>query len=343
MSVRAKRALATLAAPTGILSFQSRIRTGLVRELLLLAYHRILPFETGSQHCGDIELISATPEDFAWQVEYVCRNFEPVTFAQIADAFDGRAALPRRACAITFDDGFSDGYEHAYPVLRRHQIPATIFVSTGFVGTDDPYWFDLVAYLVNVANIGNVVLVKGYGPIEIPESDSARAQLTYRLLKWLKNCNDDVRVEALEALTGAFDFQSRRAREVLGKSLSWDQIKEMHSGGIEFGSHTVSHKCLAKLAPDELDSELRESKASLEHNLRKEVCSIAYPFGGDSAFDDGVIEATKRAGYRVAASYLPGRNVMSRSNRFALRRQHVELDTSRDYFKAMINAPEIFD
>ena len=113
---------------------------------MLLGYHRVMPLDRcAAAHVGDIELVSATPEEFAWQLEYLARRFEPVTFDEIARAMAGEVTLPARAVAISFDDGFQDLHEHAWPALRRAGMPATVFVCTDYVDSGAPFWFDLVA------------------------------------------------------------------------------------------------------------------------------------------------------------------------------------------------------
>jgi len=342
MSVRLKRLAARALGPTGMLQHYSALKSRQRHQLLLLGYHRVLPLEDEPGHPGDVELISATPAEFAWQVEYLCRHFEPVTFAQIAEMLDGNTELPRRALAVTFDDGFADVYEHAFPVLQSAQIPATVFVTTEYIGQPKPFWFDLVTWVIFNAPSDTVVPISKDQPLMLGNARCERQASSVTYLKWLKNCDEERRRAAVEEFFNRFPEIVAAGIEVLGRALSWDQMREMAGSGIEFGSHTVSHRCLAKLSPTELKKELVESKRVLESNLNCAVTALAYPFGGTSAFDDNVISVAKKAGYRVAASYLPGVNLRGAENRYALLRQHVERDVDRQYFKAMVHAPTWF-
>jgi peptidoglycan/xylan/chitin deacetylase (PgdA/CDA1 family) len=341
MSVRLKRAAAAVLASCGILRASSAVRTAARERLLLLGYHRVMPIETA--HRGDVELVSATPEEFAWQMQYLRQRFEPVTFAQIADALDGTGILPKRAVAVTFDDGFADVHEHAFPILRRSAMPATVFVSTGYVDRPQPFWFDLVAWLLRHAPPRSVGIVPGVEAMPGADNDESRAAAMYATLKWLKNCNEGERAAAVAALCAQFPDVTAAGQEALGRPLTWDQIREMAAGGIEFGSHTVSHCCLTKIPCEQLDYELGDSKRRLETELGKPIVALAYPFGGRAAFDDTVIAAAQRAGYRLATSYMPGINYLRAGNRYGLLRQNVERTTSRSYFEAIVNAPELFD
>ena len=343
MSVRLKRAVAGIFGPLRILRTYGALKPRPGDELLLLGYHRILPLGAGIEHEGDLELISATPEEFAWQVDYIQRRFNPVTFKDIADCIDGRKQLPPRAIAITFDDGFADVYKYAFPILQQAAVPATVFVSTEYVSQPKPFWFDLVAWLIANAPTGTVLQLGNAQSVPAGATPSERGRVTVKFLKWLKNCSEAERHDAVNSLYQQLPDLTARGVELLGRALTWEQICEMASAGIEFGSHTVSHRCLAKLSQPELEHELLASKTHLEENLNTPIIALAYPFGGPTAYSEDVVTAAKQIGYRVGTTYIPGVNALSSAERFALRRQHVERDTSRPYFEALVNAPEWFD
>ncbi len=341
MSVRLKRTAAAVLAPSGVFRLGGAAKTLVRDQLLLVGYHRVMPVE--AMHRGDVELVSATPEEFAWQMEYLRKRFEPVTFAQIADAMDGGRALPKRAVAVTFDDGFADLYEHAFPILRRFGMPATVFVSTDYVDRPQPFWFDLVAWLIMEVPPGSIRLTPKHKAVPVSDSDADRRAAVVKTLKWLKNCDESDRAAVVAALREQFPAEVATGEALLGRALTWAEIREMAAGGVEFGSHTVSHCCLTKVSPEQLEHELVDSKARLEQQLGTPIAALAYPFGGRAAFNDAVIGVAQRAGYRVATSYIPGVNHLATAKRFALLRQHVERNTSRSYFEAIVNAPELFD
>jgi len=330
-------------ARVGLIGLYGRAKSRVVRELVLLGYHRILPLARDSEHIGDAELISATPSDFAWQVDYLSRRFEPVTFEQLADCLENRIPFPRRAMAITFDDGFSDVYDHAFEILRRADMPATVFVSTDYVGQRRPFWFDLVAWLVSKAPMGSVRIPSEAMPLPLDDSETARRAAVVKVLKWLKSCDEHERQVAVDDLCARFPEAASAGETVLGHALSWEQIREMSDSRIEFGSHTASHCCLSKVGAAQLERELLDSKRALEDAIDKPVVSLAYPFGGKSAFNDTVIAAARRLGYRIATTYIPGVNRRGSADPFALRRQHIERYTGRRYFEALVNAAEFFD
>ena len=98
-------------------------------------------------------------------------------------------------------------------------------------------------------------------------------------------------------------FISTNWVENLDGVVSWAQIAEMSKGGMEFGSHSVTHPYLTTSEPDWLRAELEASKAALEEHTGKAVTALAYPFG---LYDDTVMTAVREAGYRTACTIEQG-------------------------------------
>ena len=124
------------------------------------------------------------------------------------------------------------------------------------------------------------------------------------------------------------------------RPMTWAQLREMHAAGFEIGSHGVMHRMLAKLPDEDLDFELRVSKATIEREIGAQAPLISYPVGGDSAFDQRVIEATIAAGYRAGCSYIKGTNPLRDPKRYALYRLPVENIMGLGWFAAMLTLPE---
>lgn len=337
MSWTLKRLAARAIAPVGAFALRRSVDLVAGRKLLLLGYHRILPLDDSITHDGDLELISATPEEFLWQMRYLAERFEPVSCAMIASAFEGGAPLPKRAVAVTFDDGFYDLHAHALPILKATGMTATVFVTTDYVDNGGSFWFDHIAWALQNHDPASLPLPEAIMPLAADRSEAGRRKFVAAVLSMLKNADEGEAV--VQCLLSACPLPSGTT---LGRALTWAEIREMSASGIEFGSHTVSHRCLARLSASEIERELRCSKERIESEIGKPVTALAYPFGGRAAFNAAVIDTARRLGYRVATSYLPGANRVSSTDRFALRRQHVERDTTRDYFEAIVNFPELF-
>jgi len=340
--MRKKEILAKAMRCTGMGTLAGFLRHLAVSDLPILAYHRVYDVVDESSFPFDPELVSATPTEFAWQMQYVKDRHSPITFQMLIDSMDGRVVLPPRPVIVTFDDGYDDNYHHAFPVLKALNIPATIFISTGYVGSDKPFWFDLIAHILYRARPG-VMRFDDLGlVVHLREDVASRRTASDNLLVAIKSLGNERRLEFLSRLEKEYGAVVDRSSLRHSHPLNWEQIREMSLHGIEFGSHTVSHPILSSLDGPSLDSELAESMAHLERELGKPVSVLAYPVGGAEAFNANVISSAKAAGYRLGVSYIPGVNLLNRLDHFRLRRQHVERYTSRAYFTGLLGLPEIF-
>ncbi|NKB87473.1 MAG: polysaccharide deacetylase family protein [Acidobacteria bacterium] len=316
-------------------SLGSRVQS----ELPILAYHRVVDIGVESDFPFDPELVSASPADFRAQMTYVRDHFNAITFGDVIRSLDGDHELPPRPIIVTFDDGFLDNYTNAYPVLRDLEMPATIFVSTGYIGSVETYWYDRVAYAIYRGPAGPFVL--GSTRFELTDVASRR-RATADAIRFLRGVADPVRRAHLGALEERIDCTVREADRHLSQAMDWSQVRELHDAGIEIGSHTVSHPALSQCDDETLAFELWESRRELETRLGAPTPVVAYPFGGPGEYDGRVMAAATQAGYRLAASYISGRNLLGALSSFELRRLHVERYTDLATFASMLQLPQLF-
>jgi peptidoglycan/xylan/chitin deacetylase (PgdA/CDA1 family) len=225
--------------------------------------------------------------------------FEPVTPA----IFEQQAA---RAVAITFDDGYRDNYEQAFPILKKYDLPATIFVATGSIETGNTLWHDRVfdAFRYTTEEAADLSPI-GLGPVSLAGRDE-RNRALQQVLRRAKELYGDERQRFVESIEQALT-PGRTAPEA-DRMLSWAQIREMNHAGIRIGSHTVTHPILSKVPNDQLKRELLDSRDELQERLGSEVTTFAYPNGKAADFSDAVKAAVKECGYRCAVTTQPGPN-----------------------------------
>ncbi|HEY3967272.1 MAG TPA: polysaccharide deacetylase family protein [Planctomycetaceae bacterium] len=325
-----------------VLSPLSRIRAACRTDIPILAYHRIWDISDEDQFSFDVELVSAGIADFRWQMEYVRQNFDPITFETLLKIVDGEISAPPRPIIVTFDDGFEDNYQHAFPVLSSLDIPATIFLSTGYINGDQTFWYDRLAHQILRAPERELNVTGLAGPLRLLADIPSRRQTIRSVLGELKRMPNERRLEALRIIEVELGSAADNLPATESRPMNWNQVREMARAGIEFGSHTVTHPILANLTDDDLRFELVESRRAIEEQIRKPVSVICYPVGGRTAFNDRVRQAAALAGYRLGISYLPGTNPLRGIDRYGMRRQHVERYTERPYFAAMLGLPEVF-
>jgi peptidoglycan/xylan/chitin deacetylase (PgdA/CDA1 family) len=310
--------------------------------LTILAYHRVMPTDALESYPFDQELISATPGQFDSQMRYLREYLRPVALNDIIAHVEQGTPLPPDSVAVTFDDGFADTYRYAFPVLQRYRIPATVFVSTGYVESGEPFWFELASYLVYRLHPQSLELQDG---TRLPTGDSwtERTASLRRVHSVLKDLPNDARLQIIE------DWKRRYAKELAhgaslhSRPITWPQIIEMAASGIAFGSHTVSHPNLTRLTDEDLNRELTDSKRVLESKLQKPIDTIAYPIGTPSAFNSGVISAAREHCYKLGLTYVSGANVIPISNPLELHRHGVGLGMTPRYFRALTSLPSWLD
>lgn len=324
---------------TGLLGSLQRVRRWLRRDLRVLAYHRVLTVEDPARFDFDLDLVSASVEGFRRQMECLRRRFRPMRMSDVITALETGQTVPADAVVVTFDDGYDDNYRNAFPILRELGIPATFFVSTGHIDNGQPYAYDWLVHMLLCTSATSLELPE-LGMVQpMPTDRSQRRELGRHVLDRIKSLSGDAQTALIERLETAWDMP-RAGKHADCRPMSWGQLREMQAAGFEIGSHGVHHRMLAKLDGVDLAHELRDSKAVLERELGVPAPFIAYPVGGNDAFDRRVIEATVDAGYRAGCSYISGTNGGS-IDRYALYRLAVEREMDAGWFAAMLTFPEL--
>jgi peptidoglycan/xylan/chitin deacetylase (PgdA/CDA1 family) len=307
--------------------------------VLILAYHRIVNVDDPQTYPLDLGLISATRDEFDSQMRAVREFANPVSLDMIADAVTHGRTLPERAVAVTFDDGFRDTFEAAHPVLRQYAVPATVFVSTDLIESNDPFWFEITAHLM--LRVPARAIAFDECPEGLPSADdpAARRESIGKLHRVLKICANPRRRALVEEWRVRFArFIDARA-DNLSRPIVKTQMIEMARDGIDFGSHTVTHPNLALESTDVIERELRDSRAYLEHLLERPVRSLAYPFGTPDTYDSRVMTAARACGYELAASFRQGVNWLGTLEAMELRRIGIGPGVSAQQFRAMLALP----
>jgi peptidoglycan/xylan/chitin deacetylase (PgdA/CDA1 family) len=238
------------------------------------------------------------------QLRYLKRHYRFASLSQAAARLAQPGALQEDLVVVTLDDGYAGNFEAAWPVLRREQVPATIFVTTGFLD-GGALWFDLARRLLAAA------LAAGR---ELPERQ--RRALVAALGRWpgrsrrpewaverLKRLSPEARQRLLDELAAADLPLGPPARP-----MSWNQVRTLAAMGIEIGSHTVSHPILSQLPPALQAAEIAGSRDRLREELGEAPTAFAYPNGAAEDFTPETCQALHEAGFAVACTTLRGAN-----------------------------------
>jgi peptidoglycan/xylan/chitin deacetylase (PgdA/CDA1 family) len=298
----------------------------------VLVYHRVADLSA-----PDFDTfrptVSASPDAFATQLDFVTRYAEPVSLQDVIDAAAGRLKLPPRAVLVTFDDGYRDNVDVALPLLRARRVPAVLFLTTGcLAGTCVPFFWDHVAYLLHHARVTSATLpLVGSVSWPTPEQRHALTRHLVELLKWLPEAGRRV---ALRAIARAVDVAvSPRAFDEV--YMTWDDARRATAGGLAVGSHTVTHPILTTVDTAQARHELVASRRDLQRELGVTAQAFAFPNGNSDGSHDAFV---REAGYAVAFAGVGGpiRIGRLRAQPFAVRRIPVSNRDSLATFAAKL-------
>ncbi len=303
------------------------------RRLTVLAYHRVLDLPAAGFD-ADRSNVSATPAAFREQMDHVRARFDVIDVDRLLAWLRGEGALPDRPLLITFDDGYRDNFEQAFPILREKRLPAVLFVTTGFVGSSRPFYWDRVAGAFERTRRASAS-VAGIGALAWG-SERDRDRALRAVIGRLKRLPNEEKEHRVDALVDALDIEAAPGADSL--SLSWDQVREMAANGISIGGHTHTHPILSRLPLDEARAEIATCIARLEAEVPRSVPVFAYTNGleGDFGLEHERILAER--GVRAAFTLLPGPASWAevRARPLAIRRILVRRDDHRFRFEARL-------
>jgi peptidoglycan/xylan/chitin deacetylase (PgdA/CDA1 family) len=302
-------------------------------KVAILTYHRVVPEDELADHWIQPGMYVVT-DVFERHMEFLRDQCHVISMLELVERWrhsdwDQEA----RYCAVTFDDGWLDNYRYAYPILRKFQIPATVFLPTDFIGTYEWFWPEKVAYCVR-AITGNeeargkgAVILKKY--IDVQEqatrsacgSEDAGRILADQVIERCKDFGQETISELLETVYGELAISLPRERCIV----NWDEVVQMAEGDISFGSHSRSHRILTQLALEDVREELEGSQQVLKSRVGSYVPVFCYPNGNTNA----QIEAlAKNCGYSAAVGVRPGLEGRHPASLFDLRRIGIHNDVA---------------
>jgi peptidoglycan/xylan/chitin deacetylase (PgdA/CDA1 family) len=237
------------------------------------------------------------------QIDWLAKHFSVMPLDEITSHLDAELMFPRRRpAAITFDDGYSDVYHHAYPLLKRKGIPAAFFLVTGLIDTGQPQFFDRFYLLLQLLHERGLPLVltieraleaSGAESVSLNRVPEIEEQPFIVMTAFLNAFPRRELEKAIAALERQVSFDNDLREEL--SPLTWDMVETLHRGGMTIGSHTKSHALLTTESAETVSNELIESKQTLETRLKVRIRHFAYP---DGRFNPDVVHAVARAGYQ---------------------------------------------
>lgn len=306
-----KRSLQHIAA-----RFGKHTRTNNTPELVILMYHRILPTEDDRARYEEPGMM-VTPDTLRMHLQIASRYFKIIQLSDWIQRKQQGMELPLRACAITFDDGWADNHEYAFPVLQQLNLPASIYLTSGLIDSGKTFWPERLSRIVT--QIAQQHAQQWHSPslAWIKQADT-----TYRFSDTAPNHDELAQIighakqlqdhdihQRLDTIEQEFQLEMHHSKPSL---LNWQQVDEMiQSGLIEFGSHTCQHTRLNSNTTAELvKREVSESKQQIEQQIGQPVNAFCFPNGDYSEFS---LEQVKQH-YTCALTTMSGWNNIESDN-----------------------------
>jgi peptidoglycan/xylan/chitin deacetylase (PgdA/CDA1 family) len=291
-------------------------RTGMHRKLgrwagagtppVVVGYHRVVE-DFAASAAWSIPSMLVSTRMLERQLDWIGRRYRFVSLDDMQAVENG--SQHRNCAAVTFDDGYRDFYDHAFPLLKRKGIPAAVFVVTSLLGTDEVQDHDRLYLLLSKKFGERPFRAAAYSEflqsaaIWLPGPIPRTAYQATRAL--LEGLSQESLHRLIAALMAQSDVSETEFRQFV--SMTWDMTDRVRRAGITIGSHTRSHVLMTNEGLSRLTEEAAGSKAEIESRLGGRTEHFAYPSG---CFDDEAVAAVASAGYRFAYTVCRHRNSM---------------------------------
>ena len=267
---------------------QERRRDG----IRVICYHGVVERKQDERLERNLQLLS----DFQSQVNLL-RRFRVLSLDELADQSPTTPKQTKPTAVITFDDGYANNLLAA-EVLDRAHLPWSVFITTGVVGHEQPIWTVALSLLLLQGQAERLEVLDRVWPLKTrSERETAFQEIRYPL----KSMSNESRQQAINRIEQ--QFPSGETQRLLSKfpslqSLSWQEVKQLASGGVGIGSHGVAHEIHHEEQPRSVRLfELSESKSELERQLGRSCDVFAFPNGD---FVPSSASEVLDAGYKLA-------------------------------------------
>jgi len=258
----------------------------------ILMYHRFSEFSTPGR---------VSRRAFESQIQHLAQYYSPVTMTDLVKGLRGELRLKSNSIAITVDDGYYDFYTVAYPILKKYQVPATVFVTTKFVDGDFWLWPDKISYVLNsLSEIRDEIQLGGR---QLPPGlmTPAYKKIVWQaIVEYLLTRPENEKLEWINKFASQQHLIIPDAPADDYRAVTWEQLREMEEEGIDIGGHTVTHPSLGRVSSSQLREEVVNCKKELDQQLILRERQFCYPNGQRQDYTDEAKTVVSEAGFGSA-------------------------------------------
>jgi peptidoglycan/xylan/chitin deacetylase (PgdA/CDA1 family) len=303
---------------------------------LIFMLHRVLPEKERNKYSLNRDL-AITPEKLDSIItDLKEKGYQFLSLDEVCDWLQNKKVIKQKFICLTFDDGYRDNFMYALPVLKKHNVPATIYITNCLPNGNGILWWYLFEDFVKTANQLTITSTHFSKSFDWNSSQEAFDQF-WEISNLIKMIHPS---ELEKVLTKSFG-KTKEDFENLCRNLSmtWDEIKQISDEPlITIGAHTMSHLSVKQHNEELVVKEMIDSKRELEKYIGKEVHHFAYPFGGEYDVSKRDILLAEKIGFKTSTLNQPG-NIFKANNRNrqALARMPLGDETSNERFNYYLN------
>jgi peptidoglycan/xylan/chitin deacetylase (PgdA/CDA1 family) len=286
----------------------------LASGLIIFNYHRI--HYPNQNPIFDDDVFGPDGPRFETEMKWLQEETTILSESDLMDVIYKNKKIKGLCSMVTFDDGYADNYDIAYPILNKLGIPAIYFIPTKHINDRSLGWWDIASYIIKNTEKSTVHFRERNWDL----SSSHRHDFIVYIVNVLKGLEPS-RIEGfLNELSSNLEVPIP-SKEMQSKELmTWEQINEVSQNGITIGSHSHEHVILSKQGLPDMRAQIKKSKDILEENLGHTIQSIAYPVGGYEHFDIETKRISEELGFKAGFSFLTGMNQFEHLDPFNIKR-----------------------
>jgi peptidoglycan/xylan/chitin deacetylase (PgdA/CDA1 family) len=283
-------------------------KKGQQHPFIILLYHRLV--DDRSKYLSKGPVVHHHIKHFKNELRYLKKNFEILSMDEAVQRMKLGLGFKRPSVAITFDDGYQDNYTLAYPVLKKHGVSATIYLTTSLIGTMARTWPDQIELALLKTKKDYFCFPSLFGDeLNWITTEAQKKKANIKVAEALKLKPDMEREKLMQEFFEVLEVDgAHRKNQGPRMMLNWNEVKNMAQNGITFGAHSHTHPILSRMPPEKAKEDIFYSKKVIEENLGTKVQHFAFPNGRDQDFSEELRDYCREIGFESVASVNYGLN-----------------------------------
>jgi len=324
---------------SGYYNLKYNLSTRNIKKMIILMYHDLEKDDFKCQ--GKLSLRNNISEkDFAAHMDVLKVSCRVISIEDAIAEIKRFGCLKENSASITFDDGYGSVYDIAFPVLKHHGFPATVFLANDWINGKMELWWEKLTWAfaampateIGITEIEGILKADLHWDIGINLGDRAyKRKLLEKIEMHLRNKDDTTCHKMVDSIVDSLSLDNDVVFN-MPEPLSWEKIKMMSDQGINFGAHTCRHINLKYADKESAEVDIKNSKEEIELKLSKPIRGFAYPYGNEIDAYHRIIPVLRNLGFDYACTGEWGNNDAG-TTPFLLRRLGLPLTTSRALLK----------